>query len=106
VFRAALAASEWRDPLVPVVAGVDGSLVTRRDDAVRTLSRQLAEPIDWSRVLETLVERGCRVFVELGCGTALSRMVNERFADAHARSLDDFRSLDGAAAWARARLGE
>lgn len=106
VFRAALVASELRDPIVPVVAGVDASLVTRRDDAVRALSRQLAEPIDWLRVLETLVERGCRVFVEVGCGTALSRMVNERFADVHARSLDDFRSLDGAAAWVRARLAE
>jgi [acyl-carrier-protein] S-malonyltransferase len=102
--RSALEASTLRAPAAPVVAGIDGSLVTRRDDAIATLARQVAQTVEWARCLQTLHERGCRVFVELGPGAALSRMVRDRFADADARSLDDFRSLDGAAAWTAARL--
>ena len=104
-FRAALEASPLRDAQIPVLAGIDGSLVTRRADAIDSLSRQVAQTIDWSRVLLTLEERGCRIFLELGPGAALSRMIRDRFRDVDARSLDDFRSLDGALAWVAARAG-
>jgi [acyl-carrier-protein] S-malonyltransferase len=103
-FRAALEASRLRDPSIPVYAGIDASLVTRRSDAINVLSRQLAQRIEWARVMQALRERGCRVFVELPPGNALSRMMRERFADVEARAVDDFRSLDGIASWAQCRL--
>ncbi len=103
-FRAALEASALRAPSVAVLAGIDATFVTRRDAAIRALSQQLAETIDWSRGLKALQERGCRVFLELGPGAALSQMIRDRFPDLEARSLDDFRSLDGAVAWTRARV--
>src|SRR5438034_4486412 len=98
-FRAALEASNFSAPRIPVMAGVDASMVTRSDDGIELLCRQLTEPIDWSRCLQTIYERGCRVVLELGPGAALARMIHERFPDAQARSLDDFRSVRGAAEW-------
>jgi [acyl-carrier-protein] S-malonyltransferase len=68
------------------------------------LCRQITETVDWSRCLQTLYERGCRVFLELGPGAALSRMIHQRFPDAQARSLDDFRSLAAATQWVEARM--
>jgi [acyl-carrier-protein] S-malonyltransferase len=103
-FRAALEASRLRNPSIPVFAGIGASLVTRRSRAIDVLSRQLAQPIEWARVMQALRERGCRVFLELPPGNALSRMMRERFADVEARAVDDFRSLDGIAAWAQSRL--
>lgn len=103
-FRAALEASHLRNPSIPAFAGIDASLVTRRSGAIDVLSRQLAQRIEWTRVLQALHERGCRVFLELPPGTALSRMIRNRFADVEARAVDDFRSLEGIATWARSRL--
>ena len=100
-FRAALEASSLCDPAIPVFAGVDASLVTRRSGAIDALSRQLARRIEWARVLQALHERGCRVFLELPPGNALSRMIHDRFADVEARAVEDFRSLEAIAAWTR-----
>jgi [acyl-carrier-protein] S-malonyltransferase len=55
-------------------------------------------------VLDVLFERGCRLFLELGPGGALSRMARERLgADVEARSVSEFRSLDAVAAWLQRR---
>ena len=101
-FRSALERSTLRAPEVPVVAGIDASWVTSRAKAIATLAAQLAAPIEWARCLETLYERGARVFLELGPGTALARMVRDQLpSDVVARSVSEFRSLDGVASWLR-----
>ena len=101
-FRRELMVSLLRAPGVPVVAGIDASWVTMRDQAVSTLAAQLATTIEWSRCLEALYERGCRAFLELGPGSQLSRMVREILpGDVGARSVSEFQSLDGAVAWVR-----
>jgi [acyl-carrier-protein] S-malonyltransferase len=75
-------------------------LVTSRAKAISALAAQLATTIEWSRCLEALYERGCRVFLELGPGDQLSRMVRELLpSDVDARSVSNFRSLEGAAEW-------
>lgn len=99
-FAEALALSGLAAPTVPVLAGVDAAPVYALDRAIATLSRQVAEPVRWADCLETLVEMGCTVFLELGPGSALARMAAERFPDLPARALADFRSPAAAAAWA------
>lgn len=99
-FQQALDASTLHAPVIPVIAGVDASLVTSRAKAISALAAQLATTIEWSRCLEALYERGCRVFLELGPGDQLSRMVRELLpSDVDARSVSNFRSLEGAAEW-------
>ena len=102
-FRELLQNSTLRAPVPPVLAGVDGDLVSDRTRAISTLSRQIAHTIDWAGCMDTLHERGCRVFLELCPGSGLSAMLRERFNDIEARAIDDFRSLDGAVAWLRSR---
>ena len=104
--RAALEQSGLRAPAVPVVAGIDASWVTSRAAAVATLAAQVAAPIEWARCLEALYERGCRRFLELGPGAALSAMVRELLpTDVEARSVSEFRSLAGVASWVRRASG-
>lgn len=98
-FRAELIASSLTDPATPVVAGIDAAWVVRRDTAIEKLAQQLDRTIEWSGCLDMLYERGCRVFLELGPGRALARMAQSRFADADARSVEDFRSLHGVSVW-------
>lgn len=98
-FRALLNASSITAPATPVVAGIDAAWVMRRETAIDKLAQQLDHTIEWSGCLDMLYERGCRVFLELGPGRALARMAQSRFADADARSVDEFRSLDGVSSW-------
>jgi [acyl-carrier-protein] S-malonyltransferase len=103
-FRHALEQSALGAPAIPVLAGIDGTRVVDRAHALDALSRQVAHTVEWARCMDALHERGCRLFLELGPGSALSRMVRERFADVEARSLDDFRSLAAGARWMESRL--
>jgi len=103
-FAAALRRSGLEDPRVPVLAGVSAEPVRRREEAVDTLSRQLAERIEWARCLAAAAEMGCKAFLELGPGTALARMAREILPGSEARSLDEFRSREGVLRWAESAL--
>jgi [acyl-carrier-protein] S-malonyltransferase len=98
-FRALLNTSSMTAPATPVVAGFDATWVVRREVAIEKLALQLDHTIEWASCLDMLYERGCRVFLELGPGRALARMMQARFDDVDARAVNDFRSLDGVSSW-------
>ncbi|BDG05501.1 ACP S-malonyltransferase [Anaeromyxobacter oryzae] len=98
-FAAALAASPLADPAIPVLAGISGEPVRTRGDAIATLSRQVAKRIEWARCLAVAREMGCEVFLELGPGSALTRMAAEALPGVAARSVEDFRTAAGVARW-------
>lgn len=98
-FRALLNTSSIAAPATPVVAGIDATWVVRRETVIDKLALQLDRTIEWAGCLDILYERGCRVFLELGPGRALARMMQARYADVDARAVDDFRSLDGISSW-------
>ena len=81
------------------MAGIDGAWLTRSKPAADKLATQLAHTIAWDVCLDTLYERGCRVFLELGPGRALTRMVLQRFEEVQARSVEEFRTLHGVTVW-------
>jgi [acyl-carrier-protein] S-malonyltransferase len=103
-FAEALAASGLRGPPFPVLAGISGEPVRDRAGAIAALSRQLAERVEWGRCLAAAAELGCTVFLELGPGSALTRMVGEALPGAEARSVEDFRTLGGITRWVANRL--
>lgn len=103
-FRAALARSALTAPAAPVLAGISGAPVRDRDSAIATLAAQLSTTVDWAACMQAAYELGARVFLELGPGTALTRLVRERYADVAARSVDEFHSLQGARDWVRQQL--
>ncbi|VFR46423.1 Malonyl CoA acyl carrier protein transacylase [plant metagenome] len=97
--RDLLGKSVVRAPQVPIIAGIDASRVMTTAQGIESLSRQVAQTIEWASCMDALHERGCRVFIELGPGSGLSRMLRERHVDVAARSLDEFQSVAGARAW-------
>jgi [acyl-carrier-protein] S-malonyltransferase len=104
-FAEALAAAPLDDPPVPVLAGMDGAPVRTRAGAINALSAQLSQSIRWRDCMEAALEMGGQVFLELGPGNTLTRMLQEMAPDVAARSLAEFRSVSGAAAWANRQLG-
>jgi [acyl-carrier-protein] S-malonyltransferase len=103
-FAAALAAAGLRAPRLPILAGTTAERVATREEAIAALSTQLASRLEWERCLLAARERGCDVFLELGPGAALSRMAAEVVPDAKIRSVEDFRTIDGIAAWVERAL--
>lgn len=103
-FADELARTPLRSPAIPVLAGIDGRAVLSAADAAATLAAQIARTVDWRQCLTQARERGATVLLELGPGSALARIARELYPDCAVRSLDEFRSLDGARAWVERTL--
>ncbi len=103
-FAAALDASPLQAPRLPLLAGIDARPVRDRATAVHTLSAQLAQTIEWAQVMRQAFERGARVFLQLGPGNALARMVAPAYPCCEVRAVEEFQSLEGAATWVRSAL--
>ncbi len=103
-FAAALDGSPLQAPRLPLLAGIDARPVRDRAAAVHTLSAQLAQTIEWAQVMRQAFERGARVFLQLGPGNALARMIAPSYPCCEVRAVEEFQSLDGAAEWVRSAL--
>ncbi|MBR8233586.1 acyltransferase domain-containing protein [Burkholderia sp. AU42008] len=100
-FRATLAATRVRRPLpgTRLFSGIDGASVLDVDAGLDKLARQIAEPVEWAACLAACVEAGATAFLELGPGRALAEMAGGAYPALPARSLADFRSVDGVTSW-------
>ncbi len=103
-FCAELKRRHFAAPAIPVLAGISAAFITHADQAKATLSNQLAEKIRWMDCMDAVAEAGVTVALELGPGSALSRMLQARHPKIECRSVDDFRTLPGIATWLARRF--
>ena len=67
--------------------------------AILRLAQRRAATMDAAACLESCRSAGAVAALELGPGTALSRMASPLFSDGRARTLDEFRTLAGLKSW-------
>ena len=67
----------WRDPDTPLVSNASGEVVTTAEEVRSALIAQIASPVRWVDCVETMVDRGCDRFIELGPGRVLSGLVRQ-----------------------------
>jgi [acyl-carrier-protein] S-malonyltransferase len=84
---------------VPLVTNIDGRLCWRADALKTALSGQICRMVDWALCMESLAEMGLRCVLEIGPGSALSALWNQRYPDIPARAAEQFDSAAGAARW-------
>lgn len=101
-FRDALAAAPLADPVVPVLAGIDGSVLRRRGDALAQLPAQLARPLHWDWCEETLASLGVDLALELGPGNDLAKLLENSEAGTAARGVEEFGAVAGLREWLEA----
>lgn len=82
-----------------ILSGIDGAPVISVEVGLDKLAAQMAQTVQWASCLQSCIEAGATAFLELGPGDALSAMVAGTWRDVPARSLDDFRSLQGVRSW-------
>jgi [acyl-carrier-protein] S-malonyltransferase len=87
------------DSNVRLFSGIDGSPVFNISAGLNKLAKQISHTVQWAHCLEGCVEAGASVFLELGPGRALSEMAAGAYPGIQVRSLEDFRTLQGARAW-------
>jgi [acyl-carrier-protein] S-malonyltransferase len=82
--RAAIAALEFRPPVVPVIANVSGRPATTPQELRDLLSRQLLSPVRWSRTMDAIAQSGVRLMVEAGPSDVLTRLARRSIRDVRA----------------------
>ncbi len=87
------------DPELPVLSGLSGQVLTKKEQAITVLSRQMAQTIRWDDCMDACVEQGITAALELGPGAALSGMLQARHPHIACRSVSEFRSLQGVRSW-------
>jgi len=86
-------------PDTRLFSGIDGAVVLNGPAAVGKLASQLSQPVQWAACLDACVEAGADTFLELGPGRALAEMASNAHPGLAARSVDEFKSLEGVRAW-------
>lgn len=103
-FARALRAANMIDPPVPLLAGVDASVVRHSEAGIAALSNALSRPLVWRQCMQTACQSGRRVFLEIGPGRALSRLLCDAYPRAVVRAVEDFPGLRAAADWVHREL--
>ena len=103
-FAHTLNTSGMQDPQVTLLSGVDASVVTEHEAGKAALSAALCRPLAWSKCMQAAWRTGHEVFLEIGPGRTLSRLLRDAYPQAVVRSVDDFASLRATADWAYKEL--
>jgi [acyl-carrier-protein] S-malonyltransferase len=86
-------------PGMRILSGIDGSPVLDAKAGLEKLAAQISQTVQWSACLQGCIESGATAFLELGPGSALSKMAASAYPDVASRSLGEFRTLQGVRAW-------
>lgn len=91
-----LAATDFKNLVMPVVTNVDAKPVTSGAEARDALVRQVSQPVRWLQSVEFLIAHGVQSFVEVGPGKVLSGLVRQIDGSVSCLNVEDVASLRAA----------
>jgi [acyl-carrier-protein] S-malonyltransferase len=103
--RPHLAETEFTDPSVPIVVNVLAAAVVKADRAREALIEQVSRPVRWQQSVETMIEAGVQLFVEIGPGKVLcglSGRINKEIRRINVEGPGDFEAARQAISEVRA----
>lgn len=65
----------FRDPIRPLVGNVNASLLRTGAEVCRELKEQLTHGVQWQRTIERMRDEGADLFMEIGPGNVLTKLV-------------------------------
>ncbi len=98
-FSELLLAVPFANPICPIALNAFGSLSRKPIELRTALSQQISSTVQWSACMDAVAEHQVSCVLEIGAGSALGRMWNDRYPDIPARSSDDFMNLKGVVDW-------
>jgi [acyl-carrier-protein] S-malonyltransferase len=88
-----LAALQFSNPTVPVVANIDAAPKTAGEASRSALVRQVTGAVRWSNCVQKLIEMGAKTFVEVGPGKVLTGLMRQIDRAQTAMNVEDDASL-------------
>lgn len=89
--------AEIRLPRFAIISNVTGAAVTTLLDVRTTLRDQVTSTVRWTDCVESLIARGCDLFIELGPGEILAGLLRRICKDAEIISVSDAASVQACA---------
>jgi len=83
---------DFKDAQLPLLNSVDGTLLGQADLIKQNLTEHLMQPINWQAVIEGLVD--CDIIIEVGPGSTLTKLVQERYPNKTVLSLNTKADLE------------
>jgi [acyl-carrier-protein] S-malonyltransferase len=87
--RAVVRDVAFHDPVVPLLANADSSLITTADGCRAELVEHLTTGVDWVRAVETMGANGVDTFIEIGPGKVLTNLIKRIAPDATTVALSE-----------------
>lgn len=84
-----IASLDLKDPVTPMVANIQGRILTTAEDIRQHMATQLTLPVEWTQSVRGMIESGVDTFVEIGPGQVLSRLIRKISRDVRAMALSD-----------------
>lgn len=94
-----LAQQTFARPQAPLVLNATGASSRDLQTLRAALSAQIDHTVQWSACLDAVAEQGVACVLEVGAGSTLSKMWNQRHPAIPARSVSEFRDAAGVARW-------
>lgn len=85
----------FRDPIVPVVANIDGLPRLQAVEIPDVLAKHLSARVEWLRSVRFMVQQGVGTFVELGAGQVVNGLIRRIAERAALHNVSDPQSLAG-----------
>ena len=96
--RPELEATPMTTPSVPVYCNFEARTVTGPEDVRAMLGEQVCGSVRWAACMQDLIEKGERLFIEMGPGNTLAGMMGRICKEAKVISIQDVASLEAAVA--------
>jgi len=100
-FEVALNYVLWSPPVCPLALNATGGLGRQPQVLRGALVAQVASTVQWESCMQALAGRHPQCVLEIGAGSALARLWNTRYPTVPARSMDEFKDLQGILDWLR-----
>ena len=92
-FKKVLTKQEFHNPSIPIVMNVTGEEVRDTESIKTAIERQILNPVQWVKTLNTLRSANVDTFIEIGPGKVLSGLVKRTLKDVSIFNIDDSESL-------------
>ena len=89
-----LRAAHFNSLKFPLITNVDAEAITTGDESLEALIRQVTAPVRWLDSVKEMIEAGVDVFVEVGPGKVLSRLLPQIDRSVRCFNVEDAASLN------------
>lgn len=79
---------------IPVVSNVDAKYVDCHSTIKEKLIQQVSNPVQWENSVETLIDDGVEIFLQIGPGNALTKFIKKISKEVTVMNIENLESLD------------